>query len=299
MDIRLLEYFVKISEEKNISKVADYYYISQPALSLQMKKLEELYGQKLLERNIKGVELTESGKILLNYSKNILQLYSQSFEELSRLQDSHHSIRVDANLTLATYALPCMIFHIKSLEQFENYYIDLTFSSVNTVESNIIDGISDLGYVHQAKFHHDLVHYEISNDPMVLVASNSFDIPNQLTLEALKSYSLIEYLDKFQERPPLEMNLKKYGQNLSDFNTTFTLHSTESVKTALFNNFGVSFLPYFSVKKELKEGLLREISVIDFKESYPIYLVYRKENNSPRLSLLIDYLKQIKSSQFC
>lgn len=300
MDIKLLEYFIKISEEKNISKVADSYYISQPALSLQIKKLEELYGHKLFERNIKGVELTDAGKILLNYANNILQLYRQSFEELNRLHSSRHSLRVDANLTLATYALPCMIFHIKSLEKFKNYYIDLTFSTVNTVENNILDGISDLGYVHNPKFHNDLVHYELGKDPMVLVAASSFDIPDKLTLDKLKSYKLIEAFDKFQERVPLEKSLKKYGQSLKDFNTAMTLHSTESVKTALFKGFGVSFLPYSSVKKEIQEGLLKEISLVDFQESDPIYLVYLKEKtNNPTLSLLIDYLKQVKTAQFC
>ncbi|MBR0597920.1 LysR family transcriptional regulator [Sinanaerobacter chloroacetimidivorans] len=300
MDIKLLEYFVKISEEKSISKVAEFYYISQPALSLQIKKLEELYGHKLFTRNIKGVDLTEAGKILLTYSKNILQLYSQSLEELNRLHNSHQSVRIDANITLATYALPCMIFHVKSLPKFKDYYLDLTFSTVNSVENNILDGISDLGYVHNAKPNPGLVHYEIGHDRLVLAASSTFDIPKKISLEELKSYHLIEAYDKFQERLPLETSMSKYGYHLQDFHIAMTLHSTESVKTALFKGFGTSFLPYSSVKKEIQEGQLKEVLVTDFQEDYPVYLVYLKENeNNPRLALLIKHLKKIKNSQFC
>ena len=300
MDIKSLEYFVKISEEKSISKVAEQYYISQPALSLQIKKLEELFGHKLLVRTTKGVDLTKAGEVLLSYSKNILQLYSQSFDELNSLHESHQTVRIDANITLATYALPCMVFAVKSLPKFKDYYLDLTFSTVNSVESNILNGISDLGYVHNTKPNQNLVHYKIGSDRLVLAAAINFDIPNQLTLEELKKYSILEAYDKFQERVKLEDILLKYKYSLQDFNISMTLQSTESVKTALFKGFGVSFLPYSSVRKEIKEGQLKEIAITDFHEEYPISLVYLKENeNNPRLSVLIEHLKSIKDRQFC
>jgi len=300
MDIKLLEYFIKISDEKSISKVAEQLFISQPALSLQMKKLETAYGHRLFSRSIKGVELTPEGELLLTYARNILRLYNQSFDEINRLQQNRSIIRIDSSLTLCTYSLPCLVYALQSRPQFEGYYFDTTFTTIESVESNILNGISDFGYVQNSKPHSDLIHYAVGEDRLVVVAKADFQIPDKITLQDLTNYKLIHNYDKFMERPPLEETLKKHGYFLKDFNFIMTLHATEIVKTAVHRGLGISFLPYCSVKKEILQGTLKEIQVENFAESHPIYLVYLKEaEQNPRMKPLIQYLKQSKISEFC
>ena len=67
MNIKLFEYFIRVADEKNISRVAEQLFITQPTLSIQMKRLETAYGAKLFSRSIKGVELTPEGEVLLSY----------------------------------------------------------------------------------------------------------------------------------------------------------------------------------------------------------------------------------------
>ena len=300
MDIKLLDYFIKISEEKSISRVAEQLFITQPTLSIQMKRLETTYGHKLFTRSIKGVDLTPEGEVLLTHARNILRLYNQSFDEMNRLQNNRSIVRMDSTLTISTWSLPCLIYSLQSLPQFQQYYFDMTFSTVESVESNILSGISDLGYVQNKKPHPDLVHYRVGEDRLIIVVKADYHIPDQVSLEGLTQYDMIYNYDKLVERPPLEKTLKKYDFSLKNFNITMTLHAIEIVKTALYQGLGFSFLPYSSVKKEILSGSLKEIKVEGFVESYPIYLVYLKENDeNSRMRPLIDYLRLSKTSKFC
>lgn len=297
MDIKSLHTFLKVADEKSISKVAGQLFISQPALSLQIRKLEESFGHKLLIRTNKGVQLTEAGQILEAHARSILTIYNQAFEEANKLFGDRHVIRIDSNITLATYALPCAVYEAQAQTQFKDYYFDLSFSTVNPVEKNIINGMSDVGYVHKKSEYHDIRYVKIGSDRLILVASREFEVPDRLLLEEVKRYKLIQLNDKFNERKPLTESL---DCDISDFNIAISLDSTESAKTAIFKGFGLSFLPASSVKKELSTGLLKEVAIEDFEEEYPIYLCYLKENDSnPRLKPFLDYLKDRKTADFC
>ena len=76
MRISSLMYFYEVAELKSISKVSNNLHISQPALSHQLSSLEKQLGVTIFERSNKGVELTDKGKILYNYSKEILKLHN-------------------------------------------------------------------------------------------------------------------------------------------------------------------------------------------------------------------------------
>ncbi|NLY70225.1 MAG: LysR family transcriptional regulator [Clostridiales bacterium] len=300
MNIKLFEYFIRVADEKNISRVAEQLFITQPTLSIQMKRLETAYGCKLFSRSIKGVELTPEGEVLLSYARNILRLYNQSFDEVSQLQQNRSVIRMDSNLTLSTWSLPCLIYSLQSNPDFQQYYFDMTFSTIESVESNILNGISDIGYVQNSKPHPDLVHYKVGEDRLAVVVKGDYDIPDSVHFADLVKYDLIYSFDKLVERPPLEKTLQKYGYYLKDFNIVMSLHAIEIVKTALYQGMGFSFLPYCSVKKEILAGSLKEIKVHGFSETYPIYLVYLKDNEEdPKMRPLIQYLKKSKTSEFC
>ena len=119
MNIEYLRFFYEVASVKSISKVANNSHISQPALSQQIHKLEDNLGYKLLDRSNKGVQLTEAGKIVEKYAKNILKVYENMLVDLNDISNNNKAIRIDAFPTMATYALPCTIYMIK--EKYSNY----------------------------------------------------------------------------------------------------------------------------------------------------------------------------------
>ena len=82
MRISSLMYFYEVAELKSISKVSNNLHISQPALSHQLSSLEKELGVKILERSNKGVKLTDKGKILYNYSKEMIKLHNNLLDDI-------------------------------------------------------------------------------------------------------------------------------------------------------------------------------------------------------------------------
>ena len=82
MDIRILRYFIAVAEEGNITKAAARLHVSQPALSTQLAALEEELGQKLIERNARGVVLTEKGIALKRRADDIVDLAERTEAEI-------------------------------------------------------------------------------------------------------------------------------------------------------------------------------------------------------------------------
>lgn len=291
ISLKMLKSFVEITQEKSISKVADQLYISQPALSLQLKKLEELYGARLLERTMRGVEPTEEGKLLAEYCKKILNLYHQSFEEISNLKKQHQMIHIEANLTLATYVLPVMIYKLQQ-QNFDHCFFELTFNMEAPVESNILNGLSQIGFVQREKKNSNLIYKKVAEDHLTVVAARDYPIENRIALGDLKNYPMIEVFDKLKERVSLRDTLKTHHVSMEDLNIVMSLHSTESVKTAILGKIGIAMLPYTSVKKELESGEMKEIRVEGLLQKYPVYLVYLKEKQYDNvLNGVVEFLR--------
>lgn len=291
INMKMLQSFLEITKEKNISKVAQQFYISQPALSLQLKKLEELYGTRLLDRTIRGVEPTEAGLLLAEYCNNILELYEQSFEEIANLEKQHQTIRIEANLTLATYVLPVIVYQLQQ-EDFEGCFFDLTFNTTAPVESNILNGISQIGFVQSLKKNPNLIYRKVAEDYLTVVAASDYDIGEKISLKDLKKYPIIEVFDKFSERTPVKDTLTAHQISMDELKIVMSLHSTESVKTAILGKIGIAMLPHISVKKEISNGHMKRIEVEGLRQEYPVYLVSLKEKQyDRRLRQVIEYLK--------
>lgn len=107
MNLRDLRYLVALSEYRHFGKAAEACFVSQPALSMQIQKLEKTLGTPLLERNNKSVLLTPIGKIITKKAKNILQEVDQIYE-LAKIAEGRYSgeLRIGIIPTLAPYLLP-------------------------------------------------------------------------------------------------------------------------------------------------------------------------------------------------
>lgn len=107
MNLRDFDYFIKLADHKHFGKAADACFVSQPTLSMQIKKLEDELGVTLFERQKKQVILTEAGKELLAYAQSILNTVSSMKKAAQNLNDPlSGSITLSAIQSLAPYLLP-------------------------------------------------------------------------------------------------------------------------------------------------------------------------------------------------
>lgn len=298
MNIEYLRFFYEVASVKSISKVANNSHISQPALSQQIHKLEDNLGYKLLDRSNKGVQLTEAGKIVEKYAKNILKVYENMLVDLKDISNNNKAIRIDAFPTMATYALPCTIYMIKEKYSNYNYYLNSDYSQ--KVESNIINDVCDVGFIEGAPDNNDLFYSSVGRDRMVIVAGKDYDIPDKIAVDELNRFPMILLIEEYKAQKVLEKKLMDLGFDIKNQNVLFSLDSIESIKTLLIKSLGISILPYSSIKKELYLKQLKEIKVFDESLEYDVNIIYKKDKEmDTSVKEFIDFLKKVGEKSFC
>lgn len=298
MQIDHLILFHKIATEKSISKVAEECHLSQPALSQQMRKLEEEIGLRLLDRSNRGIELTSSGKIVYKYFQQIIEVYGNLLEEIKNLNNYSGTIRIFASHVVGQYALPCSIH--KMNEKFPKFNFTLSTMTSNDVVRKITEEKGSIGFIVSSVNNPELVCKHIYTDRGYLVCSESFYKGDSITLGQLKSHPMITLIDRFSSQRILNQSLKKAGYDISDFSVLMNLDSTESVKASVIANLGFAFLPYMSIKKEIYLKQLKIVEIPDFQVNYDLHMIYKKKEESPDTPVnVIDYFESIVDETFC
>lgn len=274
MNIEALEFFKLVVESGSISKVANNSHISQSALSQMIQKVEDTLGYELLVRSNKGVMATEMGKIVLKYSENILKNYEKMLEELRNLEKNNDTVRIHALWSLVNYSLPCILYQIKKDHNEQRY--SLKSSSNEDIIRDVINDICDIGFVNEKINEKDIFSKFIGKEKIVLVSSDSYKISDEITFDNLFSYEMIMLKDASNIYDKLEKKLKEKNREYLDLNVIFEVDSISAVKSSIENNYGISFLPYMSVKKELYEKKYKIIEIDDLDMDYDIYLISKK-----------------------
>jgi len=298
MHIEYLAYFYKVATVGSISRVASTAHISQSALSQQISKLEEMLGCKLLDRSNKGVELTDKGMIVLKYADNILRTYDTMIEQLHSDSKNSRNIKIEACWSIATYSLPCVIYKIKNKFPIHNYELNPNESDI--IEENVMNNICDLGVIYSKPNNKSLSHYKIGMDKIVLVSSPKYRIPDEINFKELINYPFILLNDKTHIIDTITNKMREIGLKIENLKILFNSDSIESVKSSVLNEFGIAFLPYTSIKKELYNKQLKIININEFSIEYDMHLIYDKKiKDNEALKEFIEYFKKIAQKSLC
>ncbi len=298
MHIEYFNYFYQVAKVKSISKVAKQIHISQSALSQQIQKFENSVGYQLFKRSNKGVELTEMGEIVLQYSENILNTYKKMMNDLEKGSNISNTVALQACHSISHYALPCSIYKIK--EKYPYHQYELTTSSSDKIRSSVENNICDIGFVYGKGSEENLEYYEVGHNKFVLTSSFYYETPKEITVEDLKNYPIISMSYDKQITSEFEENLNEQGVNYDDLNIIFTLDSIEAIKASLNRKHGLALLPYISIKEELYKKTYKIIQVKDFQMNIKVYMVTRKESkNSKAVIEFSNLFKKIGKDSFC
>lgn len=298
MHIEYFNYFYQVAKVKSISKVAKQIHISQSALSQQIQKFENSVGYQLFKRSNKGVELTEMGEIVLQYSENILNTYKKMMTDLEKGSNISNTVAIQACHSISHYALPCSIYKIK--EKFPYHQYDLSTSSSDKIRSSVENNICDIGFVYGKGNEENLEYYEVGRNKFVLTSSFYYETPKEITVEDLKNYPIISMSYDNQITTAFEENLNEHDVDYDDLNIIFTLDSIEAIKSSLNRKHGLALLPYISIKEELYKKTYKVIQVKDFEINIKVYMVTRKESkNSKAVVEFANLFKKIGKDSFC
>lgn len=291
-NLSLYYIFYMVAENENISYAAKQLYISQPAVSKAIQKLEDNFNTKLFERSSRGVLLTESGKILYEAAKKAFDCFWEAENKIKRIKNMEEGqLRIGASTTVCKYLL------LPKLEQFIKQYPNIkitiscqsTFQTVRMLEENKLD----MGFVGAVKKHKDIRFYPILHIQDVFVASPAYleRINKDCYIEKkyLQNANIMLLEEENISRKYVEEYFKKYHISINQILEVGTMDLLiEFAKMGL----GIACVIQQFVQEELKDGVLSQLPLEIEMEQREIGFAYC--TNMPITQAVKQFLKETK-----
>ncbi|MCE5311800.1 MAG: LysR family transcriptional regulator [Nitrospiraceae bacterium] len=264
MEDHKLKVFCTVAETKSFSKTSEIIYLTQPAVSLQVQALEELYETKLFDRSSNTISLTPAGEILYKYAKDILSLYAELDKEIGKITGLiKGSITIGASTTIGNYMLPAIIADFKRTHP--KIRINLHIKNTKRVVELLTAGTFDMGLVEG-----EVAKNKVKSEPVV-VDELTLIVPPLHPWVKRKVVSILELTKEpfiIREegsgtRQVIEKYLTSHGISIGDMKIALVAGGTASIKEAVENGMGVSIISKWAIRKEVKYGTLK---IINLKE---------------------------------
>ena len=273
LDTIKLQAFCTVAELQNISKAAEQLYYTQPAISTQIRALENEYGVVLFYRNGNKIELTEAGEQLLPMARKLLDYFKESRETVRTVsEEKKRFIRIGASAMPGVYTLPQLLAGF--LEEYPQYTVSISIASAYQLERMMMEHEVDVGLIGRTGPTPNAKHFieeELYKDPLVLVANpkHPFAKHSSVPCSQLAEEQLILPPNRILTRVTVEKRLNELG---IDFNLFLEVSSSEAIKRLVMNNLGVSVMCASMVKAEVNAGLLHALNVDDLSLWREIYV---------------------------
>jgi DNA-binding transcriptional LysR family regulator len=292
MNLNYLKLFNTLATELSFSKAASLLYISQPAVSIQTKKLEDDLGFKLFDRVGKQLQLTENGDILYQYTKKIFELIDEADIVLTNKHSNLKDIvEVGASNTPGTYILPRIIGEFSGV--FPGVVTNLHIGNTYEVEKMVLENRVDFAIKGGDILYNNKLYVEwLAEDEVIFITHpNSF----LARCEYVDSNELKNCKFIVHEKNSRLYNLVHHILEDIDLldNITMTVGHVDAIKQAVRLELGIAALPISTVEDELKAGTLCQFRIKDKNWFYPYNLVYNKERHrSPASRRLMELVKE-------
>jgi DNA-binding transcriptional LysR family regulator len=264
MEDHKLKVFCTVADTKSFSKASEIIHLTQPAVSLQIQALEEIFEAKLFDRSSNTVVLTPAGEVLYKYAKEILNLYASAERAVGGLTGMvKGSITLGASTTIGNYLLPTVISEFRKTHQ--KIKIHLLVGNTKRVVELLKGGVIDMGLVEGEVTKYKMTVEKLIVDELTLIVSSKHPWAK---LSEVSMLELIKVPFIFREegsgtRQIIESYFAKNGISTQNMNISSILGSTEAIKESVENGIGVAIVSRWTVRKELRYGGLK---VLRFKE---------------------------------
>ncbi len=290
-DFSKLETFLTVVREKSFSKASKKLGISQPAVTQQIKLLEEYLDHILIDRKKNGVKLTNAGEELFRICIKLEKQVLSAEREILRLVKKDMIFVLGASPVIGNYILPDFLNDIQ--EKIKNNVM-LKVADTSNVSEDLVDRKVDLALLESPIFQEGIFYKEWMEDELVLASRSP--LPKVVNKESLMHYNWICREEGSNTRKIIHESFEKIGVNCNDFHIKSIVTSSTAVKQTLLKSSTatepvVSILSKFIVQDEVEQGILYTSKVKGLKLSRMFYLCYLKDRKHDALiDSVIGYL---------
>lgn len=274
LTLRQLQVFASVARHLSHSRAADELYLSQPAVSMQIKQLEQNVGLPLLEQVGKQLHLTEAGREMLHYSLSITQQLAEMDEVFNAMKGLEHGQLNIAVVSTANYFMPQLL--AKFIKAHPKIQVSLSVANSNAVIKQLTEHVADLAIMGQPPEGADMLAQAFMENPLVVIAPPQHPLartkkiqPRQLMNETFllreKGSGTRGVVERFFASHKLALPVH------------MEMDTNEAIKQSVQAGIGLGIISHHGIELELETERLVVLDV----EYFPIirhwYIVHRKE----------------------
>ena len=289
---RRLQVFMAVAKHLNFTRAANELFMSQPAVTFQIKQLEELYSTRLFERRHGNVSLTPAGELVFTYAEKIMAL---SDEMETRLAESSGEMRgpllIGASLTIAEYLLPDLLSEFNAL--YPQVRVCLIVANSETIERRVVEHTLDLGLIEAPSKLAGVASEVCGRDELVVICSPDYPLAggSSITAKTLVDYEYISREPGSGTREVTEAYFRKQKIEPELLKIQMELGSSETLKAVVRQGLGFAIVSRLVVEQDVENSLLLALPLKPaLKRDFN--LIYPKERFRTRVaSTFIDFAK--------
>jgi len=276
MDTRQLAAFCAVVEKSSFSQAAEKLGVTQPAVSLQVRALEERLGQTLLDRSGRRVEPTEAGLRLYRSAQRMLALEEQLYEEVAAdSEDLQGTLEIGASTGPGAHLVPLLLCEFQ--REHPDLHVALSIWDTQTVSDKVAARELELGVVGALRRSRSLEFEPLVRDEIVLAVPPGHPAAGRsVSLDDLRKETVIAMQEGAGVRQVVDEELRRAGLRVRELEPKLELGLQESVKSGVAAGFGVTFISRTAIEGELAAGTLAAARVAGLEPARQIYVVRAK-----------------------
>ncbi|QKF73511.1 transcriptional regulator, LysR family [Aliarcobacter faecis] len=285
MTLKELHFFYKLSENSQVTQIANELNISQSAISLAIKSLENSLNEQLFDRIGKKLILNERGKY---FKEKTLPYYLALIDATTIFKENKlaGNIKIAASKTISNYIMPNIYYDF--LSKYKDVKLDISTINSSKIIDEILKGELDIGLIEVDTQNSSLVKEKLADDELIVVSSDE-NQPKSAFIDTIKKRWILRETGSGTR----EIFMNKIGNIAKELDIFMQLQDFEEIKTIVLNNKDtVTSLSKVIVKKELDEKKLFQIELKNLELKREFYLIYHIEKNKNLLfETFIKFLK--------
>lgn len=293
MNLNLYKTYVKVVETQNLSRTADEFGLSQPAVTKQIQALEDMYGVLLLERSGRRLKTTEAGETLYHCARDIIRAIEKTEKAMEEVSESRKgTLLLGASTIPGQYILPAMIKQFK--DRFPNVSISMDIADTEKIFNRVAERELDVGVVGGWISNRKVEGFQWLEDELVAILPPNHRLADQnhIALTDLIGEKWIIREKGSGTRKAIEDLFTAHGIRREELNVYLEAGSTEAVLAAVESGMGISIISRWAINADSR----RKISSVKLTEEGArrhLYIIYpRQKSRRKTVANFLEYTKR-------
>jgi DNA-binding transcriptional LysR family regulator len=251
--------------------------MTQPAVTFQIRQLEEAFNARLFDRSHNKINLTEAGRRMFEYAERLFDLYREMENSIREVTGNvSGTLKLGATVAIGDYVLPKLLVAFK--QEFPDVNIQLKLSHTSSIASMVESSTIDIGVIDTELDNKMIGTEKITYDEMIVVCSPNNPLANAQSIDIKQL--ITQPLILLEQGSGIHTDFSKYlinnGLNYEQLNILMELGSIEAIKNAVESGLGVSVLPKSVIAKDLETHRLVSLQLTPpFNNT--LLFVYKKQ----------------------